>query len=142
MNGFLHLASPVSSLEVAIWVPSSRHGWKLKSNLSLLFSNNSISDPIPPWLWTLCSQLQWLDLSDNQIGGTLPRSVNFPTISSWTVLDFYFSYYYGVVVDLSSNQFHGLLPLWPNVTHLNLANNLFSGSIPLNIGHVMKQLKV
>nr|XP_016442616.1 PREDICTED: LRR receptor-like serine/threonine-protein kinase GSO1 [Nicotiana tabacum] len=108
----------------------------------VVLSNNSISDPIPPWLWTLCSQLQWLDLSDNQIGGTLPRSVNFPTISSWTVLDFYFSYYYGVVVDLSSNQFHGLLPLWPNVTHLNLANNLFSGSIPLNIGHVMKKLKV
>nr|XP_009625819.1 receptor-like protein EIX1 [Nicotiana tomentosiformis] len=108
----------------------------------VVLSNNSISDPIPPWLWTLCSQLQWLDLSDNQIGGTLPRSVRFPTISSWTVLDFYFSYYYGVVVDLSSNHFHGLLPLWPNVTHLNLANNLFSGSIPLNIGHVMKKLKV
>ncbi|CAN4111128.1 unnamed protein product [Withania somnifera] len=33
----------------------------------------------------------------------------------------------------NSNSFHGLLPLWPNVTHLNLANNLFSGSIPINI---------
>ncbi|XP_060217090.1 receptor-like protein EIX2 [Lycium barbarum] len=70
----------------------------------VILTNGSISDPIPPWLWTL--------------------------------------YYYGVVVDLSSNRFHGLLPLWPNVTHLNLAKNLFSGSIPLNIGHVMTKLQV
>ncbi|XP_060217093.1 receptor-like protein EIX2 [Lycium barbarum] len=108
----------------------------------VILTNGSISDPIPPWLWTLCSQLQWLDLSDNQIGGSLPRLVNFPSTSqNWTV-GFYFSYYYGVVVDLSSNRFHGLLPLWPNVTHLNLAKNLFSGSIPLNIGHVMTKLQV
>ncbi|XP_055814352.1 receptor-like protein EIX1 [Solanum dulcamara] len=108
----------------------------------VVLSNNSISDAIPPWLWTLCSQLQYLDLSDNQIGGNLPRIVNFPlTYQSWT-MGFYFSYYYGVVVDLRSNRFHGLLPLWPNVTHLNLANNLFSGYIPLNIGHVMTKLQV
>ncbi|XP_059310727.1 receptor-like protein EIX2 [Lycium ferocissimum] len=108
----------------------------------VILTNGSISDPIPPWLWTLCSQLQWLDLSDNQIGGSLPRLVNFPSTSqNWTV-GFYFSYYYGVVVDLSSNRFHGLLPLWPNVTHLSLAKNLFSGSIPLNIGHVMTKLQV
>ncbi|XP_069151229.1 receptor-like protein EIX2 [Solanum lycopersicum] len=90
----------------------------------IILSNGSISDPIPPWLWTMCSQLQFLDLSDNEIGGNLP------------------SYSEGVVVDLSSNSFHGLLPLWPNVTHLNLANNLFAGSIPINIGHVMTKLQV
>ncbi|KAK4378952.1 hypothetical protein RND71_000814 [Anisodus tanguticus] len=116
----------------------------LKTQKQLRFvvlSNDSISDNIPPWLWTLLT-IEWLDLSDNQIGGNLPGLVNFPSISSWTVLDFYFSYYYGVVVDLSSNHFHGPLPLWPNVTHLNLANSLFSGCIPLNICHVMTKLKV
>ncbi|KAM3378165.1 receptor-like protein EIX2 [Capsicum galapagoense] len=107
----------------------------------VILSNSSISDPIPPWLWVMCSQLHWLDLSGNQIGGTLPRLVNFPTSFDSTV-EFFVSYRYGVVVDLSSNRFHGLLPLWPNVTHLNLANNLFSGSIPLNIGHVMTKLQV
>ncbi|XP_059310733.1 receptor-like protein EIX2 [Lycium ferocissimum] len=108
----------------------------------VILSSDSISDPIPPWLWNLCSQLQYLDLSDNQIGGSLPRLVSFKSYySSWTV-DFYSSYKYGVVVDLSSNHFNGLLPLWPDVTHMNLANNLFSGSIPINIGHVMTKLQV
>ncbi|KAK6804950.1 hypothetical protein RDI58_002734 [Solanum bulbocastanum] len=78
----------------------------------------------------------------NQIGGSLPRIVNFPsTYQIWTV-GFYFSYYYGVMVDLSSNHFHGSLPLWPTMTDLNLANNWFSGCIPLNIGHVMTKLQV
>ncbi|CAN4111125.1 unnamed protein product [Withania somnifera] len=108
---------------------------------NVILSNSSISDPIPPWLWMMCSQLQFLDLSGNQIGGILPRIVNFPPSPNRTV-EFHFSYKYGVVVDLSSNRFHGLLPLWPNVTHLNLANNLFSGSLPLNIGHVMTKLQV
>ncbi|MCD7446607.1 hypothetical protein HAX54_010799 [Datura stramonium] len=108
---------------------------------TIILSNDSISDPIPPWLWTLFSQLKLLDLSENEIGGNLPRLVNFPSSQS-RAMDFYSSYNDGVVVDLSSNSFHGLLPLWPNVTHLNLANNLFSGSIPINIGHVMTKLQV
>ncbi|XP_055814348.1 receptor-like protein EIX2 [Solanum dulcamara] len=108
---------------------------------TITLSNDSISDPIPLWLWTMCSQLQFLDLSGNEIGGNLPRLVNFPSSQIRTV-DFYSSYSDGVVVDLSSNSFHGLLPLWPNVTHLNLANNLFSGLIPINIGHVMSKLQV
>ncbi|WMV11949.1 hypothetical protein MTR67_005334 [Solanum verrucosum] len=108
----------------------------------VILTNGSISEPIPPWLWMMCSQFHLLDLSDNQIGGSLPSIVNFPsTYQIWTV-GFYFSYYYGVVVDLSSNHFHGSLPLWPTVTHLNLANNWFSGYIPLNIGHVMTKLQV
>ncbi|KAJ8529507.1 hypothetical protein K7X08_036342 [Anisodus acutangulus] len=108
---------------------------------TIILSNDSISDPIPPWLWTMCSQLQLLDLSENGIGGNLPRLVNFPSFQS-RLVDFYSSYNDGVVVDLSSNSIRGLLPLWPNVTHLNLANNLFSGSIPINIGHVMTKLQV
>ncbi|KAG5626134.1 hypothetical protein H5410_011352 [Solanum commersonii] len=106
-----------------------------------ILSNGSVSDSILPWLWTMCSQLQFLDLSDNEIGGNLPRLVNFPSSQIWTA-DFYSSYSDGVAVDLSSNSFHGLLSLWPNVTHLNLANNLFSGLIPINIGHVMTKLQV
>lgn len=43
----------------------------------VILTNGSISKPIPPWLWMMCSQFHWLDLSDNQIGGSLPRIVNF-----------------------------------------------------------------
>ncbi|XP_059310726.1 receptor-like protein EIX2 [Lycium ferocissimum] len=113
----------------------------------VILTNGSISDPIPPWLWTLCSQLQFLDLSDNQIGGSLPRLVNFPSTSqSWTV-GFYFSYYYGIVVDLSSNRFHGSIPL--NIGHvmtklqvLDLSGNAFIGSIPYSITRVKKLLRL
>ncbi|PHT41314.1 hypothetical protein CQW23_20168 [Capsicum baccatum] len=109
----------------------------------VILANDTISDPIPPWLWTMCSQLQVLDLSDNQIDGDLPSLVSFPSYPiSQVVESFHFSYQNNVLVDLSSNRFHGLLPLWPNVTHLNLANNLFSGSIPLDFGHVMTKIQV
>lgn len=77
---------------------------------TVILSSDFISDPIPPWLWTMCSQLQLLDLSHNDIGGNLPRLVNFPSSQRRTV-DFYSSYNDGVVVDLSSNSFHGSLPL-------------------------------
>lgn len=35
----------------------------------------------------VCSQLQWFDLSDDHIGRNLSGLVNFPSISSWIVLD-------------------------------------------------------
>ncbi|XP_015162971.1 leucine-rich repeat receptor-like protein kinase PXC2 [Solanum tuberosum] len=111
-----------------------------------ILSNDSISDPIPPWLWTMCSQLQFLDLSDNEIGGNLPRLVNFPSSQSRTV-DFYSSYSDGVVVDLSSNSFHGLIPI--NIGHvmtklqvLDLSGNTFTGSIPYSITRVKQLMRL
>ncbi|KAK2992863.1 hypothetical protein RJ640_011956 [Escallonia rubra] len=75
----------------------------------------AISDTIPHWLWKLSSNIGTLDLSNNQLRGELPISSPFST---------------GTFVDLSSNRLEGPLPLLPNVSYLNLANNLFSGSIP------------
>ncbi|CAK9165383.1 unnamed protein product [Ilex paraguariensis] len=49
---------------------------------------------------------------------------------------------FNVIVDFSFNRLSGQVPLWPNVARLNLANNLFSGSIPTNIGQVMWRLEI
>ncbi|KAJ9709823.1 hypothetical protein PVL29_001341 [Vitis rotundifolia] len=84
----------------------------------ITLKNVGISDTIPEWLWKL--DFLWLDLSRNQLYGKLPNSLSFSQPAS--------------MVDLSFNRLVGQLPLWFNVTWLFLANNSFSGPIPLNIG--------
>jgi EIX receptor 1/2 len=81
-------------------------------------SDVGISDTIPNWFWDLSSNIQFLNLSHNQITGTIPlqwfssRFIGFPTI------------------DLSYNCFNGSLPqLNSGSTVLNLSNNFFLGSI-------------
>ncbi|KAK2992856.1 hypothetical protein RJ640_011949 [Escallonia rubra] len=87
----------------------------------------AISDTIPHWIWKLSLKIETLDLSNNQLRGELPISLPFSS---------------GTWVDLSSNRIGGPLPLWPDVSYLILANNLFSGSIPASIGHVMQTLQI
>ncbi|XP_034695755.1 receptor-like protein EIX1 [Vitis riparia] len=48
-----------------------------KNLQNLGFSNCSISSPIPNWFWNISFNLQWLNLSDNQLQGQLPNSLNF-----------------------------------------------------------------
>ncbi|XP_028112618.1 receptor-like protein 46 [Camellia sinensis] len=90
-------------------------------------TNVAISETIPYWLWELSPQIFWLDLSCNWIHGVLPNSLVFSR---------------AYLVDLSFNCLEGSLPVWPNVSHLLLANNLFSGSIPMNIDQMMLSLEV
>ncbi|XP_028113866.1 receptor-like protein EIX1 [Camellia sinensis] len=90
-------------------------------------TNVAISETIPYWLWELSPQIFWLDLSGNWIHGVLPNSLVFSR---------------AYLVDLSFNCLEGSLPVWPNVSHLLLANNLFSGSIPMNINQMMLSLEV
>ncbi|TXG56066.1 hypothetical protein EZV62_017379 [Acer yangbiense] len=92
----------------------------------LVLSNVAISDEIPDWFWkSLSPRLIWLDLSNNQLRGKLPRSINVQ---------------HDVYIDLRSNLLEGSIPLWKNVKSLSLRNNLLSGAIPLNIGHEMSGL--
>jgi Leucine-rich repeat (LRR) protein len=108
----------------------------------LSLSNASISDVIPSWLWNLCPQIELLDISQNQIHGSIPNlsygetillgSNNFcgplPHISSSSIMD----------LDLSNNSFHGSLsPLvcehkdkMRYVEMLDLSNNLLYGELP------------
>ncbi|KAL6350631.1 hypothetical protein AAG906_025561 [Vitis piasezkii] len=75
----------------------------------MILKNVGISDAIPEWLWRL--DFSWLDLSRNQLYGTLPNSLSFSQ---------------SLLVDLSFNRLGGPLPLRLNVSSLYLGNNLFS----------------
>ncbi|KAJ4951456.1 hypothetical protein NE237_028288 [Protea cynaroides] len=98
--------------------------------LDLVLNNVSISDTIPQWLWKLFSlNIGGLDLSNNRLRGSVPGVVNSLRVERWAELD------------LSSNCLEGPLPLWhANLSYLNLQHNLFSGSIPSNIGQTMPLL--
>ncbi|KAH7537750.1 hypothetical protein FEM48_Zijuj03G0126100 [Ziziphus jujuba var. spinosa] len=81
----------------------------------LRVSNTSISGRLPTWFKNFSAQLDFLNLSCNQLYGEFPVMISLPYS----------------VFDLSSNQFSGSLPPIPstNVGILDLSNNLFSGSI-------------
>ncbi|XP_039116733.1 receptor-like protein EIX1 [Dioscorea cayenensis subsp. rotundata] len=84
-------------------------------------SQAGIADTMPDWFWNLTSRnFVYLDLSNNQIQGIIPKSLDFISMEC---------------IDLSSNRFYGPLPTIPSskITYINLSNNSFSGSIPRNI---------
>lgn len=95
---------------------------------SVTLRNVGISDTIPgEWFSKLSPHITHLVLSNNQIKGKLPNQLKTPNLR---------------FIDLSSNRFEGPLPLWSaNATEVYLQGNLFSGSIPENIGGLMPRLE-
>ena len=87
---------------------------------SIVLEMWGVLDTISEWLWKL--DIDFLDLSKNQLYGKLPNILSFRSSE--------------VLVDLSFNRLVGLLPLWFSVTWLFLGNNLFSSPIPLEIGEL------
>ncbi|PSS21372.1 Leucine-rich repeat receptor-like protein kinase [Actinidia chinensis var. chinensis] len=119
---------------------------KLPSNFpaslfELAMRNNQIEGNIP----TNMLRLQVLDLSHNQLAGSVPAGLfTHPTLEQ---LNLSYNRFGSVqvpansglgsaliAVDLSNNQIQGLLPafvgLMPRLSGLNLENNNFSGMIP------------
>ncbi|XP_042479013.1 receptor-like protein EIX2 [Macadamia integrifolia] len=90
----------------------------------LTLRNVGISDTIPDSIWNLCARqrIDTLDLSQNQIKGRVPNSLEFFSAG---------------FVDLSFNHIEGSFPLWYNVSYLHFGTNLFTGQIPQNIGEVL-----
>ncbi|XP_028958457.1 receptor-like protein EIX1 [Malus domestica] len=80
----------------------------------LSLSGTRISSTIPTWFWNLTFQLDYLNLSHNQLYGEIQNIVAAPVS----------------VVDLGSNQFTGALPIVPtSLDRLDLSNSSFSGSV-------------
>nr|XP_023881042.1 receptor-like protein EIX2 [Quercus suber] len=76
-------------------------------------SKSEIADKAPGWFWNWTSNIERIDLSDNQIEGDVSDIVlNSP------------------IINLRSNHFKGQMPqLSTKVMELHLANNSFSGPI-------------
>ncbi|KAF4376211.1 hypothetical protein F8388_018880 [Cannabis sativa] len=97
-----------------------------QSNISHIdLSYSGISDTIPIWSFNTSFNLRYLNISFNQIHSTLP---NIPLESN-----------HFPIVDLSSNRFHGNIPLNSlfNATMLNLSNNTLTGFDPLFCNSVL-----
>lgn len=91
---------------------------------SLFMSNTSIADTMPDWFWDVFSRADLLDISSNNISGTLPATLG--------QIEAYF-------LDLSSNQFTGSVQQIPSqIQTLDLSRNSLSGPSPsLNVKYPM-----
>ncbi|KAI7725329.1 hypothetical protein M8C21_029677, partial [Ambrosia artemisiifolia] len=119
----------------------------------LNLSNSSIRDTIPEWFENIMSHIGYLDLSNNQISGKLPR---FDSDSS--VMDVSNNTITGVIpsslgsltylqsLHLHNNRLEGNLPLsLQNLTSLvtlDTGNNFLMGTIPFWIGESLLNLRI
>ncbi|KAM3395568.1 hypothetical protein P3S68_004574 [Capsicum galapagoense] len=87
-----------------------------QNNISVLdLSASGISGNIPSWFWDQLPGLNFLNLSYNDMVGTIPD------LSRKSAL---------LRIDLASNKFSGPIPQLPaNVTTVDLSRNTFSGTI-------------
>ncbi|XP_062014583.1 receptor-like protein EIX2 [Rosa rugosa] len=115
----------------------------------VLLTNAGISGPIPEeWLFKISSQIEFLDLSYNQISGKLPFRFNsFPILHT---IDLSHNQYYDTIpssicsiqslyyLALNNNQLSGEFPkewsLWSGIYTLDVSNNNMSGNIPSSMG--------
>ncbi|XP_066333283.1 receptor-like protein EIX2 [Miscanthus floridulus] len=90
-------------------------GW-LQWNVSIAYldiSSAGIADRLPQWFSDAFSNVEFMNISNNQLNGTLPANMG-----SMSLQELY----------LSSNKLTGKIPtLPPNIMSLDLSNNLLSG---------------
>ncbi|KAG6630038.1 hypothetical protein CIPAW_14G127900 [Carya illinoinensis] len=121
-----------------IWLPFKGLRGRLSpllGNLTRLshfnLSHNSFSGPLPTGIFSSLNQLEVLDLSYNQLNGDI--SLQFASNGSSNGLPSSIQ-----IVDLSSNDFNGLIQYWLlqqawNLTKLNVSHNSFTGPIPSSL---------
>ncbi|XP_034696200.1 receptor-like protein EIX1 isoform X2 [Vitis riparia] len=125
----------------------------LRSQKELSFldlSNASISGFIPKWFWNISFNLQYLNLSHNQLQGQLPNSLKFRSGDGDGAYIFSYNLFKGPIpfsikglylLDLSHNKFSGPIPLsrgesMLDLNYLFLSKNQITGTIPDSIGHI------
>jgi hypothetical protein len=89
----------------------------------IYFSNNFITGTVPSVFWELSRTLQYFNVFNNSLTGTLPKEVGLLNNS--------------VYLNFGDNKFHGTIPASLNnittIKQLFLCNNQFTSSIPINI---------
>ncbi|KAM7496195.1 hypothetical protein LguiA_020609 [Lonicera macranthoides] len=89
-------------------------------------SNNLLNGTVPPSIWNLCDRLVTLRLHGNFLSGQIPEpALPNSTCNNLQVLDFGHNMFTGNFPEFIT-RFHGL-------KELDLASNLLSGSIPVEI---------
>ncbi|KAL6880174.1 hypothetical protein ACP4OV_011739 [Aristida adscensionis] len=83
-------------------------------------SSAGIADKLPQWFSSAFSNVKMLNISSNQLNGTLPNNMGSMSLGQ---------------LYLSSNQLTGLIPtLPPNLAVLDLSRNSLSGPLPSDMG--------
>lgn len=116
------------------------------SLMSVSLSGNKLNGSIPPSVWNLCGQLVDLLLDGNDLSGSIPEpALRNVTCSNLQILDLsnnnlqgpvpmFLGQFHGLQeLDLSNNSLSGTIPealVHLNLSSLNLALNNLSGSIP------------
>ena len=94
--------------------------------LSLRLGNVGISDTIPQGFWNSFSRIGDISLSKNKIQGQVPHFQSYPLLR---------------YLDLSFNNFDGKVPLFPSkMMEFDLRENMFSGTMPENVGEILPSL--
>ncbi|CAL5077716.1 unnamed protein product [Urochloa decumbens] len=84
--------------------------------VALDLSRNVLIDKIPDWFWQTFSLARDIDISNNQLSGTLPAD-----LSGMAFLK----------LNLGSNKLTGTIPQFPrNIMILDISRNSFSGPLP------------
>ncbi|CAL4957674.1 unnamed protein product [Urochloa decumbens] len=84
-------------------------------------SSAGIADRLPQWFSDAFSNVERLNISNNQLNGGLPTNMSYMSLSE---------------LYLSSSQLTGQIPtLLPNLLILDLSNNSLSGPLPAEIGY-------
>ncbi|XP_068639569.1 receptor-like protein EIX2 [Aristolochia californica] len=119
--GYLDLGSCRLGPQFPLWLQTQRQ-------LKYLDLSHTSVHSIPSWLWNITSELQYLNLSMNNISGSLANI----TLANYT----------DVYIDLSHNKFTGLIPFLTNsFTFFDISYNQFCGVIPSQFGK-MKGLEI
>ncbi|XP_037491668.1 receptor-like protein EIX2 isoform X1 [Jatropha curcas] len=124
----------------------------LNNYFALDISNAGISDFVPNWFWGLSSLYFYLNISYNNLSGTVPNIL--VETNYFSIIDMSYNCFIGPLpflskselpmhLDLSNNQFSGVIPRmhmqnFQNLVFLNLVNNDLSSKIPSSIGFLFK----
>jgi Leucine-rich repeat (LRR) protein len=83
-------------------------------------SSAGISGRLPQWFSDVFSNVEFMNITNNQLNGSLPTIMDFMSLEE---------------LYLSSNQLTGQIPtLPPNISYLDLSNNFLSGPLPSAVG--------